>query len=361
MKEKRDTSALSKANSYHKRAIVKVSTSQVPIVSFISQPMESSDQVSRKRAANSDSTSSPPASAHSLWNKKKDSDMPKRPLSAYNIFFQDERQRILEDMNVSQHLLLQQGGLNAAVDQKQQPKPQVRFAELSRHIAAKWNDLGDDAKGLYQALAEKEQNRYAREMIYWNAQRGLQKSGEEKQAADSPGSSASTSAARREDETPSLLGPWQDATMGRNKSGAAAGVNLSNTKIEQAPSMRPASPLRYALDSLPLFSATLPGKTPATALHWSKFHQSKPIGLPLAVRAEPQRSSPQQQEAKLPSPPLTALLGGPSARPFIKPQISRSLKQLSDDLDDEEQDFLISSLAGDHPDSSEKKKAKRGR
>ncbi len=287
--------------------------------------------------------------------------MPKRPLSAYNIFFQDERQRLLEEMNVSQHSLLH-GSANKG---DQQPKPQVRFAELSRHVAAKWNALGDDAKGLYQALAEKEQISYAREMIYWNAQRGLQKQDDAAvaqggtQADDSPGSSSSAQRLEQSYARHALSGPWQDTSSSTFTSGLEASVNLPNTKIEPAPSMRPASPMRYTMDTLPLFSATLAGQNPATALHWSRLKQSKPVALPfpMPLLPAPRRASP-QHESTFPSPPLAAQQGGCSLMDSTKPQISPSLLQLSDDLDEEEQDFLIASFTGDYQVESTKKKGR---
>ena len=78
---------------------------------------------------------------------KKPLGMPKRPLSAYNLFFAEERQRLLES-NGSK-------------------RPRLGFSGLARKVAAKWKELDEASKAPYVATAEKEKERYNREVAEW--------------------------------------------------------------------------------------------------------------------------------------------------------------------------------------------------
>jgi len=82
------------------------------------------------------------------WKKPKDK--PKRPLSAYNLFFRDEREK----------LLTAQGSKNG------KPK-NVGFAALAKHIGGKWKELDDEFKKRYTVPAEIEQVRYKVELEAW--------------------------------------------------------------------------------------------------------------------------------------------------------------------------------------------------
>jgi hypothetical protein len=77
------------------------------------------------------------------WKKPKD--MPKRPLSAYNLFFGAERQRLV-DSGVSKL-----GG----------------FSGLAQLVSAKWKTLDDETKAPFLSRAKEEQIRYKREMRQW--------------------------------------------------------------------------------------------------------------------------------------------------------------------------------------------------
>ncbi|GKY97077.1 hypothetical protein MPSEU_000666200 [Mayamaea pseudoterrestris] len=68
---------------------------------------------------------------------KKKKGMPKRPLSAYNLFFQKERVRIYE-----------------------QSSGRVSFEELGKTIGQRWKSLSEEDRREYDDLAEGEVNRY---------------------------------------------------------------------------------------------------------------------------------------------------------------------------------------------------------
>lgn len=90
----------------------------------------------------------PAKKSRKKWKKPKDK--PKRPLSAYNLFFRDERER----------LIVSQGCKDG------KPK-NVGFAALAKHIGGKWKDLDDDSKKRYTVPAEIEQVRYKVELEAW--------------------------------------------------------------------------------------------------------------------------------------------------------------------------------------------------
>jgi hypothetical protein len=81
--------------------------------------------------------------------RKKPKDMPKRYLSAYNIFFQTERRRLFEDA-----------------------EERIGFSDLGKLIGKRWRLLPDEEREQYEAKAEEDIGRYRHEMnIYENARR----------------------------------------------------------------------------------------------------------------------------------------------------------------------------------------------
>lgn len=76
---------------------------------------------------------------------------PAKPLSAYNCFFHEERQRIQDD-------LIQQTG----------KKP--NFTYVTKVVASRWRKLSQEDKLHYDQLAVKDKRRYALEMIQWKLQ-----------------------------------------------------------------------------------------------------------------------------------------------------------------------------------------------
>ena len=81
------------------------------------------------------------------WRKPKDK--PKRPLSAYNIFFRHERENLLYG--------------NAAVT----GPVKIGFSDLAKNIAAKWKRLDQDSRKIYEVQADFEQRRYKAEVEEW--------------------------------------------------------------------------------------------------------------------------------------------------------------------------------------------------
>lgn len=93
-----------------------------------------------------------------LRRKKKPRGLPKRPLSSYNLYFQKERSRIVEQ----EELTLAMGG--SRVDK-------LTFEELGKIIGRRWKELGEVERKSFDELAEQDSDRYRREMDAFNEQK----------------------------------------------------------------------------------------------------------------------------------------------------------------------------------------------
>jgi len=128
--------------------------------------------------------------------RKKPNGMPKRPLSAYNLFFQAERARILNEdatpldknadtaeISTEDTSLMESFGILMdpieAVEQpkdnntdssisskrnKRTPHGKIGFSDLGKRIGARWKSLPPHEKKNYQHLAQQESQRYRKEM-----------------------------------------------------------------------------------------------------------------------------------------------------------------------------------------------------
>jgi len=85
--------------------------------------------------------------AHQLRRgaRKKDPNAPKRPLSAYNLFFRDLKE-----------------GLTAAG-----PTVKKSFEGLGKYVGEEWRKLGEEERGRYERMAEVERKMYHRKMAVY--------------------------------------------------------------------------------------------------------------------------------------------------------------------------------------------------
>lgn len=110
-------------------------------------------------------------------HQKLTSDAPRRPLTAYNLFFQLERENIIngqEDLNYNYENVARIAFVHYEQSKTEAPKRKHRkshgkisFAELARTIANKWRALDRDIKSLFEERAAMEKARHQREIQEW--------------------------------------------------------------------------------------------------------------------------------------------------------------------------------------------------
>jgi hypothetical protein len=127
-------------------------------------PMQSHlrNEATRKRSAadlapapalSNSAPAASPSSTRSTFSrrKKKPKGMPKRPLSAYNLYFQAERGRIIDEQ-------AKQG----------EEGPKIGFEGLGKIIGKQWKNLCGADRKKYELMAEKDGERYRKEMDLYN-------------------------------------------------------------------------------------------------------------------------------------------------------------------------------------------------
>jgi hypothetical protein len=108
---------------------------------------------------------------------KKPADHPKRPLSAYNLFFQWGRERLLAGESL---IPLQQDDIDRIdVDTRRHSKRRHRrehgvigFTELAKMLGTKWKELDADSKEMFQKRADVEKVRYEKAVSLYKAEKG---------------------------------------------------------------------------------------------------------------------------------------------------------------------------------------------
>mmetsp|Transcript_65368 Transcript_65368/g.76817 ORF Transcript_65368/g.76817 Transcript_65368/m.76817 type:complete len:387 (-) Transcript_65368:656-1816(-) len=106
--------------------------------------------------------------------KKKPKDKPKRPLSAYNFFFKEAREKILRK------LLADETGVKQETDEESTNEPpmdadklkkdggKVSFEEMGKLIGQRWKAISSEQLSKYTALAAADTERYKKEMHEYN-------------------------------------------------------------------------------------------------------------------------------------------------------------------------------------------------
>lgn len=127
--------------------------------SFPEQTSNSTNNITDTNSSNNDCT---PFSRR----KKKPKGMPKRPLSAYNLYFQAERSKIV------------------AKQEEAGDGQRIGFEGLGKIIGKQWRDLSNADKKVYEKLAEKDSERYRKEMETYNEMKAKRFEEEDKRASD---------------------------------------------------------------------------------------------------------------------------------------------------------------------------------
>jgi hypothetical protein len=225
------------------------------------------------------------------WRKPKD--MPKRPLSAYNIFFQNERKQLACG--------------KAADDAERSSCTSMGFAGLAQNVASKWRSLDSSARAYYEAEAGKDQVRYRQEVDEWKRRKEDRKAEELRERK--PTSSISTSRIGETTHANSLL---------QHKS-----ANSSNAPDTIAPALSLWPSMQQTIESLgnlydanvDLLDAAQSDSLPLQQVETTRMDSIEPVPINPAKQPGGQTSS----------------LG-----------VASSLHQLFTEMEEEELDFLMS-------------------
>ena len=163
-------------------AVISRESSTLSLVAPSSPTMTSSSAVDT--GAGDSSVVLSPKGGKKSW--KKPVGKPKRPLSAYNIFFKEERARLVAEINGSAT-----GDASATAEEAERQQSEAArshrkthgmgFAGLAQNIAGKWKTLDNASRRPYEKKAAVDKARYVREVAAWKT--SLQEAGEQGHAA----------------------------------------------------------------------------------------------------------------------------------------------------------------------------------
>ena len=97
----------------------------------------------------------PPKSSSAKPTGKTVIEKPKRPLSAYNIFFRDERKRILDSLPESSPRKS-----NSKSKKSKKPHGKISFQQLATLVGKRWKEADAETRVYYFGLANEQKLRY---------------------------------------------------------------------------------------------------------------------------------------------------------------------------------------------------------
>jgi hypothetical protein len=143
------------------------------------------------------------------WKKPKDK--PKRPLSAYNLFFQHERKKIITALPEVE------SAKNDGLTQDQRRRMhrtthgKIGFGDLARNIAQNWKTIDNSTKSIFSGWADAEKARYKNELDAW--QKAQTDNGERTKTENKKKTILSVSKSRSKSLAQSLKNPEETAAQ----------------------------------------------------------------------------------------------------------------------------------------------------
>jgi len=169
---------------------------------------------------------------------------PKRPLSAYNFFFQEERSRLL-------------GVPPCTEDEKKRRKHRkshgkIAFTDLARHIGQKWKELAPEDKTEYEKRQQEDRRRYHRELTLFDkmikeihgtvaeTDGGVPK--EKKTKTSEDGEKKLPSRPNAAEGVATILGPYSNNAAPNYDQQMAMLLNMHKPHQQMAPQLHPQMP-----------------------------------------------------------------------------------------------------------------------
>jgi hypothetical protein len=234
--------------------------------------------------------------------KKKPKGMPKRPLSAYNLYFQSERAKILK--------AAENGGVK------------IGFEGLGKIIGKKWREVDAVGRKVYDKLAEKDSVRYRKEMEAYYEMKSKKVDDDEKRISNTSyneSSSSSSSGIDQVDLAAQARRPYESSTA-LNPEDSFAGCRVGQIRssssqredFSRPPMTMPAQP--PAQGGLPAYSEFA---TPEA----SQAPYQVPYNLDVGMQRNhlPLSNQPGCQYISLPPPPVGAEQVSPPSSCSIPP------------------------------------------
>jgi HMG (high mobility group) box len=155
--------------------------------------------------------------------KKKPKDKPKRPLSAYNFFFKEEREKILKVVLADDPTKVENDPesedylSDEMLGRLRKEGGKVSFEEMGKLIGQRWKNIDPDRLTRFSELASEDTDRYKKEMVDYN---GRQEAKMRSEALKPPAAFAG----REMKGADARQGGYPDAMNGMNSMGFQAGM-----------------------------------------------------------------------------------------------------------------------------------------